>query len=61
MKRTSLALVGFAILLTTAACHKAAPVAASHPADTTPVAPPATTTPAPKVLRSGIVAEPARR
>lgn len=49
MKRTSLALVGFAILLSTAACHKAAPVAASHPPDTTPVAPaPTSTTPAPR-------------
>lgn len=48
MKTTSLALLGFAVLLSTAACHKAAPVAASHPPDTTPVAPPSSTTPAPR-------------
>jgi len=30
--------MGFAILLSTAACSKKAPVAANHPADTTPVA-----------------------
>ena len=37
MKQASLILLGTAVLLTTAACHKAAPVAAK-PADTTPVA-----------------------
>ncbi len=37
MKNASLALIGMATLLSTAACHKAAPVA-SKPADTTPVA-----------------------
>ena len=37
MKHASLALLGLATLLSTAACHKAAPVA-SKPADTTPVA-----------------------
>jgi peptidoglycan-associated lipoprotein len=37
MKHASLALLGIATLLSTAACHKAAPVA-SKPADTTPVA-----------------------
>jgi peptidoglycan-associated lipoprotein len=42
MKQASLALLGLATLLSTAACHKAAPVAAK-PADTTPVA----STPAP--------------
>jgi peptidoglycan-associated lipoprotein len=40
MKKGTLALLGFAVLLSTAACHKAAPVAAARPADTTPVAPP---------------------
>ncbi len=46
MKRTkNLAYLGLAVLLTTAACHKAAPVAASHPPDTTPVAPPPSSTP----------------
>lgn len=37
MKHATLALLGLATLLSTAACHKAAPVA-SKPADTTPVA-----------------------
>jgi peptidoglycan-associated lipoprotein len=37
MKHATLALLGLATLLTTAACHKAAPVA-KKPADTTPVA-----------------------
>src|SRR5580698_2109814 len=37
MKHASLALLGLATLLSTAACHRAAPVA-SKPADTTPVA-----------------------
>ncbi len=37
MKHASLALLGLATLLSTAACHKTAPVAAK-PADTTPVA-----------------------
>jgi len=37
MKHASLALLGMATLLSTAACHKTAPVA-SKPADTTPVA-----------------------
>jgi peptidoglycan-associated lipoprotein len=37
MKHATLALLGLATLLSTAACHKAAPVAAK-PADTTPVA-----------------------
>ena len=39
MKQGIFVLVGTATLLMTAACHKAAPVAASHPAETTPVAP----------------------
>jgi peptidoglycan-associated lipoprotein len=48
MKHTTLSLLGFAVLLSTAACHKAAPVAANHPPDTTPVtAPPSSSTPAP--------------
>lgn len=37
MKQATLALLGLATLLSTAACHKAAPVA-KKPADTTPVA-----------------------
>jgi len=37
MKHASLALLGLATLLSTAACHKTAPVA-KKPADTTPVA-----------------------
>jgi peptidoglycan-associated lipoprotein len=48
MKQGTLALLGLAILLSTAACHKKTPVAAK-PADTTPVASapaPATTQPA---------------
>lgn len=39
MKHYYLASLGLTVLLATAACHKAAPVAASHPNDTTPVAP----------------------
>ena len=39
MKQTFLATLGFAVLLSTAACSKKAPVAANHPPDTTPVAP----------------------
>jgi peptidoglycan-associated lipoprotein len=48
VKHKNLALLGFAVLLTTAACHKTAPVAANHPPDTTPVStpPPASTPPA---------------
>ena len=38
MKTSILTAVGIAGLLSLAACHKAAPVAANHPADTTPVA-----------------------
>ncbi len=37
MKHATLAMLGLATLLSTAACHKTAPVA-SKPADTTPVA-----------------------
>lgn len=60
MKQTSLALLGFAMLLSTAACHKAAPVAANHPPDTTPVAPaPSSTTPAPR--SSGPASSPSQR
>jgi peptidoglycan-associated lipoprotein len=44
MKQATLALLGLATLLSTAACHKTAPVA-QKPADTTPVA--AAATPAP--------------
>lgn len=40
--------MGFALLLSTAACSKKAPVAASHPPDTTPVAPAAAPAPAPQ-------------
>jgi peptidoglycan-associated lipoprotein len=43
MKRNTLAIIGFAALMTTAACHKATPVAKTPPPDTTPVA----STPAP--------------
>jgi peptidoglycan-associated lipoprotein len=46
MKRRALALLGFAGLLCTAACHKTAPVA-SRPPDTTPVATAAPAPPAP--------------
>jgi peptidoglycan-associated lipoprotein len=46
MKQGTLALLGLATLLSTAACHKAAPVA-SKPADTTPVASAPAPTPAP--------------
>src|SRR5580700_5723250 len=35
----TLAVLGFAVMLTTAACSKKAPVAANHPPDATPVAP----------------------
>jgi peptidoglycan-associated lipoprotein len=44
MKQATLAMLGLATLLSTAACHKAAPVAAK-PADTTPVAPSAAPAP----------------
>jgi peptidoglycan-associated lipoprotein len=44
MKQATLAMLGLATLLSTAACHKTAPVA-SKPADTTPVA---QSTPAPQ-------------
>jgi len=43
MNKATMALLGFAVVLSTAACHKAAPVAAARPADTTPVAPAAST------------------
>jgi peptidoglycan-associated lipoprotein len=46
MKTTILTAVGIAGLLSMAACHKAAPVAANHPADTTPVATAPARTPA---------------
>ncbi len=59
MKQISLAFLGVAVLLSTAACHKAAPVAASHPADTTPVAPPSSTTPRPR--SSGPASSPSQR
>jgi peptidoglycan-associated lipoprotein len=39
MNHRYLASLGLTVLLSTAACHKAAPVAATHPPDTTPVAP----------------------
>jgi peptidoglycan-associated lipoprotein len=59
MKKATLALLGFAVVLTTAACHKAAPVAASRPADTTPVAPaPSTAQPTPR--SSGPAAPPSQ-
>jgi peptidoglycan-associated lipoprotein len=45
VKHKNLALLGFAVLLTTAACHKTAPVAANHPPDTTPVTTPTPNTP----------------
>jgi len=45
IRTKNLAYLGLAVLLATAACHKAAPVAASHPPDTTPVAPPPSSTP----------------
>jgi peptidoglycan-associated lipoprotein len=58
--KATLACLGFAVLLSTAACHKAKPVAASHPPDTTPVAPaPSSTPPAPR--SSGPVAPPSQR
>lgn len=38
MKQGFLALAGLSVLISTAACHKAAPVAATRPPDTTPVA-----------------------
>jgi len=53
--KATLACLGFAVLLTTAACHKAAPVAAAHPPDTTPVAPP------PSSTSSGYSAPPSQR
>lgn len=39
MTQKTLLTLGFAVLLSTAACSKKAPVAANHPPDTTPVAP----------------------
>jgi peptidoglycan-associated lipoprotein len=39
VNQKTLAVLGFAVVLVTAGCHKAAPVAASHPPDATPVAP----------------------
>jgi peptidoglycan-associated lipoprotein len=39
VNQKTLAVLGFAVLLATAGCHKAKPVAASHPPDATPVAP----------------------
>ena len=39
VNQKTLAVLGFAVLLVSAGCHKAAPVAASHPPDATPVAP----------------------
>jgi peptidoglycan-associated lipoprotein len=41
VNQKTLAVLGFAVLLTTAGCSKKAPVAASHPPDTTPVQQPA--------------------
>ena len=58
--KATLACLGFAVLLTTAACHKAAPVGASHPPDTTPVAPPTSSTPA-TPRSSGRTAPPSQR
>lgn len=58
MKYTSLALLGLATLLSTAACSKK-PVAATRPADTTPVASAPSSTPeAPR--SSGTVASPSQ-
>jgi len=50
MKQGTLALLGLATLITTAACSHKAPVAASHPADVAPVAstPAPAATPAPQ-------------
>ena len=48
MRHKNLAFLGIAVLMTTAACHKAAPVAATHPPDTTPVAPSTTATRTPQ-------------
>ncbi len=60
MMKATLACLGFAVLFSTAACHKAKPVAASHPPDTTPVAP--ATSPAPAPPRSsGRQAPPSQR
>jgi peptidoglycan-associated lipoprotein len=42
VNQKTLAVLGFAVMLTTAACSKKAPVAANHPADTSPVAPSST-------------------
>jgi peptidoglycan-associated lipoprotein len=53
MKQTTLALLGLATLLSTAACHKAAPVAAK-PADTTPVAAAPERTAAPMQQRAAV-------
>jgi peptidoglycan-associated lipoprotein len=62
MKSTTLAGLGLALLLSTAACHRAAPVAASHPPDTTPVAtPPPSSTPAPAPRSSGPTASPSQQ
>ncbi len=58
MKQTALTLLGFAALLCTAACHKAAPVAA-RPPDTAPVATAARTPPA-TARSSGAPAAPSR-
>jgi peptidoglycan-associated lipoprotein len=58
--KATLACLGFAVLLSTAACHKAAPVAAAHPPDTTPVAPPPSSTP-PAPRSSGPAAPPSQR
>lgn len=46
MRTQNLAYLGLAVLLSTAACHHAVPVAANHPPDTTPVPPPSSSTPA---------------
>jgi peptidoglycan-associated lipoprotein len=60
MNKATLALLGFAVVLTTAGCHKAAPVAAARPADTTPVAPPPSDA-QPTPRSSGPAATPAPR
>ncbi len=54
----TLAILGFAVLLSTAACSKKAPVAASHPPDTTPVAP--APAPAPEPQQRAAASEPYR-
>src|SRR5579862_3461968 len=58
--KATLACFGFAVLLTTGACHRNTPVAASHPADTTPVAPPPSSMPA-QPRSSGPAASPSQR